>query len=87
MVEVSDTGPGVPAEDQPRIWTRLYRGDKSRSQRGLGLGLSLVKKSFNQDDPDTLHYFWANYDGHEVAPASDMIATTQLVPPRSSWST
>jgi signal transduction histidine kinase len=40
---VSDTGPGVPAEDQPRIWTRLYRGDKSRTARGVGLGLSLVK--------------------------------------------
>ena len=27
------------------------------------LGLRLVKRSVNQDDPDTLHYFWANYDG------------------------
>ncbi|MGZ8921534.1 MAG: sensor histidine kinase, partial [Limisphaerales bacterium] len=42
-IEVQDSGIGIPAEEQPRIWERLYRGDKSRSQRGLGLGLSLVK--------------------------------------------
>ncbi len=42
-VRVRDTGQGIPPAEQPRIWERLYRGDKSRSQRGLGLGLSLVK--------------------------------------------
>ncbi len=42
-ISVRDQGPGVSAEEHPRIWERLYRGDKSRSQRGLGLGLSLVR--------------------------------------------
>jgi signal transduction histidine kinase len=42
-VHIRDTGMGIPENDQPRIWERLYRGDKSRTQRGLGLGLSLVK--------------------------------------------
>jgi signal transduction histidine kinase len=43
LIEVSDTGPGVPPDEHEKIWRRLYRGDASRSQRGLGLGLSLVK--------------------------------------------
>ncbi len=43
VLSVQDTGPGIPPEEQTRIWERLYRGDKSRSQRGLGLGLSLVR--------------------------------------------
>jgi signal transduction histidine kinase len=33
----------VPPDEHEKIWRRLYRGDASRSQRGLGLGLSLVK--------------------------------------------
>ena len=40
---VHDTGRGIPADAQPRIWDRLYRVDPSRSERGLGLGLSLVR--------------------------------------------
>ena len=43
LVVFRDNGMGIPHEEQEKIWTRLYRGDKSRSQRGLGLGLSLVK--------------------------------------------
>jgi signal transduction histidine kinase len=42
-VMVKDNGVGIPAVDMPRIFERLYRGDKSRSHRGLGLGLALVR--------------------------------------------
>jgi glyoxalase family protein len=34
------------------------------------LGLAVVKKSVNQDDPETPHWFWANYDGTRVLPHS-----------------
>jgi signal transduction histidine kinase len=47
LIRVSDAGTGIPPEEIPRIWERLYRGDKSRSQRGLGLGLSLVRAIVN----------------------------------------
>jgi signal transduction histidine kinase len=40
---VSDTGPGVPAAERDAVWRRLYRSDSSRSQRGFGLGLALVR--------------------------------------------
>ncbi len=43
IISVKDNGIGIPAAEIPRIWERLYRGDKSRSQKGLGLGLCLVK--------------------------------------------
>ena len=43
VVTVTDTGAGIATEHLPRIWERLYRADPSRSERGLGLGLSLVK--------------------------------------------
>lgn len=43
VVSVADSGEGIGADDIPRIFDRLYRADKSRSRRGLGLGLSLVR--------------------------------------------
>jgi signal transduction histidine kinase len=43
ILTVSDSGRGISEQDLPRIWDRLFRADTSRSQRGLGLGLSLVQ--------------------------------------------
>ncbi|HEX7942325.1 MAG TPA: HAMP domain-containing sensor histidine kinase [Gemmatimonadaceae bacterium] len=43
VLRVRDTGVGIPPGELPSIWDRLFRGDRSRSARGLGLGLSLVK--------------------------------------------
>ncbi|MBC7896053.1 MAG: VOC family protein [Cytophagaceae bacterium] len=49
------------------ISTDLVRLDEFYAS---ALGLALVKKSFNQDNPSVKHWFWASYDGQEVAPHS-----------------
>jgi signal transduction histidine kinase len=41
-VTVSDTGPGIPDQERPKVIERFYRGDASRGTPGVGLGLSLV---------------------------------------------
>jgi two-component system OmpR family sensor kinase len=42
VIEVADTGPGIPEDEQPQVWEELYRGQSSRGIPGSGLGLSLV---------------------------------------------
>jgi signal transduction histidine kinase len=42
-IQVSDTGPGIAPDEQPKIFQRFYRCDASRSEAGMGLGLSLAR--------------------------------------------
>lgn len=42
VLEVADTGPGIPEEERPKVLRRLYRLERSRTTPGSGLGLALV---------------------------------------------
>lgn len=46
LVEVQDTGPGIPPADLERIWERFYKQDRARTpgQSGFGLGLAIVRQ-------------------------------------------
>jgi two-component system OmpR family sensor kinase len=44
VIEVADSGVGVPPDDLSKIFEELYRGSNARSTEGSGLGLALVKR-------------------------------------------
>ena len=49
-VEVSDDGPGIPADDLPYIFDRFYRSAKARALPGSGLGLAIVRRIADMHD-------------------------------------
>jgi signal transduction histidine kinase len=44
MIEVEDTGSGIPEDEQDRVFERFYRGSGSLETEGFGLGLSIAKR-------------------------------------------
>jgi signal transduction histidine kinase len=77
---VSDTGPGIPPEEQPRIFERFFRGEAGYESgaHGTGLGLSIAKEIvdlhggviqvFSEGVPGrgTLFYVWLPVEGEEA---------------------
>jgi two-component system OmpR family sensor kinase len=43
VLDVADTGSGIPADEVPHVWDELWRGKSARAVEGTGLGLSLVR--------------------------------------------
>lgn len=48
VVSIRDRGIGIPPADQPHIFERFFKGDRSRSQEGSGLGLVIVRQIVEQ---------------------------------------
>jgi signal transduction histidine kinase len=44
VLEVSDTGPGIPEDERDLVWDRFYRGSSGRLADGSGIGLAVVKE-------------------------------------------
>lgn len=66
-VSVSNTGPGIPATDLPRVFERFYRVEKSRdaARGGAGIGLAIVRQvvesfggTVGAESKDGLTRFW-----------------------------
>lgn len=43
ILEVKDSGPGIPINDQPHIFDKFFRGSNVEATKGTGLGLAIVK--------------------------------------------
>ena len=65
-IEVEDTGKGIPAEEQDRVFERFYRGSAALEGEGFGLGLAIAKRMVDvmggeiglRSDPGSGSTFW-----------------------------
>ncbi len=66
VIEVEDTGAGIPAEEQDRVFERFYRGSGALAGEGFGLGLSIAKRMVDvmggeiglRSEPERGSVFW-----------------------------
>jgi len=86
ILRVSDSGPGMSEPDRERIFQRFFRGEKSRSSPGNGLGLALVKAiadmhdtsmSVSDNEPGTAFEFKfpSSMTGQSKTPVLDTVGT------------
>ena len=74
-LEVEDTGKGIPAEDQPRVFERFYRSESARGVEGFGLGLAIAKRMVDlmggeiglRSEPGKGSLFWVRLRASEKA--------------------
>lgn len=53
VIEIADTGPGIPKDEVPLVWEELYRGQGAQGVPGSGLGLALVRAIVKRHDGQT----------------------------------
>lgn len=49
-LDIADNGPGIPEEEQARIFSRFYRGKQSAGVDGVGIGLYLARDIVNRQN-------------------------------------
>jgi len=72
-IEVEDTGRGIPAEEQGRVFERFYRGSGALESDGFGLGLSIAKRMVDvmggeiglDSEPGSGSTFWVKLREHQ----------------------
>ena len=75
-IEVEDTGKGIPAEEQDRVFERFYRGSATLSGEGFGLGLSIAKRMVDvmggeiglRSEPGSGSTFWVRLNAAKPTP-------------------
>jgi two-component system, OmpR family, phosphate regulon sensor histidine kinase PhoR len=75
-IEVEDTGKGIPADEQDRVFERFYRGSATLEGEGFGLGLSIAKRMVDvmngqmglRSDPGKGSTFWVRLRAAKPTP-------------------